>query len=74
MNIFQAAHGPDHPHVAGALVSLGIIQLRRGKLRVGFRNFERGMAISQADYGPGHIPFVLKWSGLQKIFSKLLVR
>lgn len=59
--------------------------MRRGRLRNGFGNVERGLAISWAIYGPGHpavttfeprhiIAVLLSSPGLQKILNKQWVR
>jgi len=53
--IKEAAHGPDHPGLAGILTSLGIVQEQLGELPAARATLERALAIKEAAYGPGHL-------------------
>lgn len=47
-------YGPDHPHVALALSSLGHVLQQLGDQAAATEHLQRAVAIKRAAYGPDH--------------------
>jgi tetratricopeptide (TPR) repeat protein len=52
--IIEAVHGPEHPDVALALGSLGVVQDNLGEPEAARATQERALAIKEVAYGPKH--------------------
>ena len=54
LELSEAAHGPDHPEVAGVLNNLGSARLNLGEPAKARELYERALAIAEREYGRDH--------------------